>query len=169
MHEVAQRPSERRSLEVNLFRLNGFKSHYKFTRETNDWQTLCLEWPEISLTVLLVTCHDVKDRIFDPWISRQTGTKSPLKWHNQPEKLLEGVIIKGRLLSSKKNEPLHFAPLSTVWTPGTGFTSILGNIGFLRRLQKVQVYIASVTPITQIFERTKGNCPPTPPLSQNFA
>ena len=112
MHEVAQRPSERRSLEVNLFRLNGFKSHYKFTREK-------------SLTVLLVTCHDVTDRIFDPSISRQTGMK---RWHNQPEKLLDGVIIKGGLLSSTKKEPLHFAPLDTVWTPGTGFTSILGNM-----------------------------------------
>ena len=26
MHEVAQRPSERRSLEVDLFRLSGFES-----------------------------------------------------------------------------------------------------------------------------------------------
>ena len=33
MHEVAQRPSERQSLEVDLFRLNGFESYYKFTRE----------------------------------------------------------------------------------------------------------------------------------------
>ena len=33
MHEVAQRPSERRSLVFDLFRLNGFKSYYKFTRE----------------------------------------------------------------------------------------------------------------------------------------
>ena len=31
MHEVAQRPSERRSLEVDLFRLHGFESYYKFT------------------------------------------------------------------------------------------------------------------------------------------
>ena len=35
MHEVAQRPSERRSLEVDFFRLNGFES-YKFTRDKND-------------------------------------------------------------------------------------------------------------------------------------
>ena len=33
MHEVAQRPSERRSLEVDLFRQRGFESYYKFTRE----------------------------------------------------------------------------------------------------------------------------------------
>ena len=33
MHEVAQRPGERRSLEVDLFRLSGFESYYKFTRE----------------------------------------------------------------------------------------------------------------------------------------
>ena len=44
------------------------------------------EQREISLTVLLVNCHDVTGRIFGRWISRQTGTKSPLKWHNQPEK-----------------------------------------------------------------------------------
>ena len=29
MHEVAQRPSERRSLEVDLFRLSGFESYKK--------------------------------------------------------------------------------------------------------------------------------------------
>ena len=32
MHEVAQQPSERRSLEVDLFRVKGFESFYKFTR-----------------------------------------------------------------------------------------------------------------------------------------
>ena len=40
----------------------------------------------MSLTVLLVNCHDVTGWIFDRWISLQTGMKSPLKWHNQPEK-----------------------------------------------------------------------------------
>ena len=33
MHEVVQQPSERQSVEVGLFRLNGFESYYKFTRE----------------------------------------------------------------------------------------------------------------------------------------
>ena len=33
MHEVAQQQSERRSLQVDLFRLNGFESYYRFTRE----------------------------------------------------------------------------------------------------------------------------------------
>ena len=33
MTEVAQRPSERRSLEVDLFPLNGVEPYYKFTRE----------------------------------------------------------------------------------------------------------------------------------------
>ena len=46
-------------------------------REKNDWHMLCRERREISLTVLLVNCHDVKVRIFDQWISRQTGIKSP--------------------------------------------------------------------------------------------
>ena len=47
---------------------------------------MCREQREISLTFLLVNCHDVAGRILDRWISRQTGMKSPLKWHNQPEK-----------------------------------------------------------------------------------
>ena len=33
MHEIAQRPSERQSLEVDLFCLNGFESYDKFTHE----------------------------------------------------------------------------------------------------------------------------------------
>ena len=33
MHEVVRQPSERQSVEVGLFRLNGFESYYKFTRE----------------------------------------------------------------------------------------------------------------------------------------
>ena len=45
---------------------------------------LCRGRCEISFTVLLVNYHDVTGRIFDPGISRQTGMKSPLKWHNQP-------------------------------------------------------------------------------------
>ena len=44
---------------------------------------LCRARREISLTVLLVNCHDVTGRIFDRWISRQTCMKRPLKWHNQ--------------------------------------------------------------------------------------
>ena len=36
MHEVAQLPNKRQSLEVNFFRLNGFESYYKFTRDKND-------------------------------------------------------------------------------------------------------------------------------------
>ena len=50
----------------------------------NNLHVLCRGQREITLTVLLVNCHDVTGRIFDPWISRQTGMKSPLKWHNQP-------------------------------------------------------------------------------------
>ena len=65
MHEVAQRPSERRSLEVDLFRLHGFESYYKFTGKKKRLTMLCRERREISLTVLLVNCHDVTGRIFD--------------------------------------------------------------------------------------------------------
>ena len=92
MYEVAQRPSERRSLDVDLFRLNGFESYYKFTGEKNDCHMPCRERREISLTVLLVNCHDVTGGIFDRKISRQTGTNSPLKRHNQlGKKLLESL------------------------------------------------------------------------------
>ena len=51
-----------------------------------DWHMLCRERREISLTVLWVNFHDVTGRIFNRWVSRQTGTKSPLKRHNQPGK-----------------------------------------------------------------------------------
>ena len=64
MHEFAQRPNER-GLEVDLFRLNGFESYYKFTREKNDRHMLCRERRQISPTVLLVNCHDVTGGIFD--------------------------------------------------------------------------------------------------------
>ena len=49
---------------------------------------------EISLTVLLVNCHDVTGRIFDLWISRQTGMKSLKNGINNQEKnkgLLESL------------------------------------------------------------------------------
>ena len=66
MHERALRPSERRSLEVDLFHLKGFESYYKFTREKMiGICLLCGERREISLTFLLVNCHDVTGRIFD--------------------------------------------------------------------------------------------------------
>ena len=47
---------------------------------------LCRGRREISFTVLLVNYHDVTSRIFQQEILRQTGMKSPLKWHNQPGK-----------------------------------------------------------------------------------
>ena len=88
MPEVVQRLSKQRSVEVNLFCLNGFDmNHIIYScEEKNDRHMLCQERHEISLTgpVLLVNCHDVTGRIFDQWISRQTVMKSPLKWHNQP-------------------------------------------------------------------------------------
>ena len=37
MMSHSERASERRSLEVDLFRLNGFEVYFKFTRENNDW------------------------------------------------------------------------------------------------------------------------------------
>ena len=53
---------------------------------------LCPKRREISLTVLLVNCHDVTGRIFDRKILRQTGMKSPLKGHNETgRKLLESL------------------------------------------------------------------------------
>ena len=32
--------------------------------------------------IALVNCHDVTGRIFERWILRKTGMKSPLKWHS---------------------------------------------------------------------------------------
>ena len=52
---------------------------------------------KISLTVLLVNCHVVNGRIFDRRISRQTGLKSPFKWHKQHEKQNRGLFRKSRL------------------------------------------------------------------------
>ena len=76
MHEIAQRPSERGSLDVDLFPLNGFDSYYKFTRENDDWQMLCREWHEILFRTFIT---------FDRWISRQIRYEK-LKWRNQPGK-----------------------------------------------------------------------------------
>ena len=42
MHDVAQPPRERRSLEVDLFRLNGFESSYLFTREKKMIDICCV-------------------------------------------------------------------------------------------------------------------------------
>ena len=67
-------------------------NHIINSRGKNDWHMLCPEWREISLTVLLVNCHDVTGRIFDLWISHQTGIESPLKWHNQPGKKNQGLL-----------------------------------------------------------------------------
>ena len=44
-----------------------------------------------TLSLLLVNCHDVTVAIFDRWISRPTGVKSPLKWHNQPRQKLKDL------------------------------------------------------------------------------
>lgn len=41
---------------------------------------------KILLTVLLVNCHVVSGKILDFRISRQTGLKSPFKWHKQSGK-----------------------------------------------------------------------------------
>ena len=83
---ISRPATEGVSRSICQVRSNGFELYYKFTREKNDKNMLCREPREISLTVLLVICHDVTGRIFDRWISRQTGMKSPLKWRNQPWK-----------------------------------------------------------------------------------
>ena len=43
MHEVAQQPNEQRSLEIDLFHLNGFESYYKLTQE-KEWFTYFWVW-----------------------------------------------------------------------------------------------------------------------------
>ena len=59
MHEVVQRPRERRSLVVDLLRLNGFESLYNFMPGKKNWHMVCWERDEISLTVLSGNCHDL--------------------------------------------------------------------------------------------------------------
>ena len=79
------------SNKVDLFGMNGFEWYYKPMREKKLIGKLCRERREISLLVLLVNCNDVSGRIFDWRISRQTGMRSPLKWHNQPGKKNKGL------------------------------------------------------------------------------
>ena len=83
MHEVAQRASERGSLEVDLFRLNGLESDYKFTRE----KMIDIRCVGSGICCPFVNCHDVTGKIFERWISRQKGMKSLLKCHKQPGKI----------------------------------------------------------------------------------
>ena len=45
-----------------------------------------------AYAVLLVNCHDVTGRILNRRDSRQTGMKSPLKCHYQPEKKGKGLL-----------------------------------------------------------------------------
>ena len=90
MHEVAQRPSERESLEVDLLPLNGFDSNFKFTREDNDWQIVSGVASNI-VHCLLVNYHDVTGRTYDGWISRQISYEN-LKWHNQPGEKNKGLL-----------------------------------------------------------------------------
>ena len=92
MHEVLQWPSERQSLEVDLFRRNGFESYCKFTLEKKDWHTcmLCQEKREISLTVLLVNCHEV------PPIEFWTGEKMKQLW----KVLLNGITNQKKVIKN---------------------------------------------------------------------
>ena len=64
----------------------------------------------ISLTVLLVNCY-VTDRIFDRWISRQTGMKSPFRWHNH----LLGKKTKGLLDSLLASMVVMWVSCAIYW------------------------------------------------------
>ena len=97
-HEVTQPLSEWWSLKVDsLFLPEWFELYYKLTLEKK-WltYTVCCVGSgvnNLSLTVLLVNCQNVTSRIFDRWISRQTGMKSPLQWHNHPGKKIKDFLI----------------------------------------------------------------------------
>ena len=82
-----------------------------------------------TLSLLLVNCHDVTFAIFDRWISRPTGVKSPLKWHNQP---------------GQKLKDLRKSKVQTTTT-----TTTLGTRGFFSRVR----LDASVSAVTET-----GNC-----------
>ena len=86
MHEVAQRPSERRSLEVDLFRLSGFESYYKFTRE-KEIGICCVgsrvRYHSLSYWSIIMT-SPVEFSTGE--FRAKRGMKSPLKWRNQPRK-----------------------------------------------------------------------------------
>ena len=49
LYDIAQRLSERRSLEVDLLRLNGFQSYYKFTWEKK-WLTYAVSRAAWNIT-----------------------------------------------------------------------------------------------------------------------
>ena len=88
--------------------------HIKNSRRKKkiDMYMLCRERHEIllSLTVLLVNYHDV-GRILSQWILRQTGMKSPLKWHllfiNQENKIKDFSKVSNGHRNSKQMT-LHF-------------------------------------------------------------
>ena len=65
---MRSRQRERRSREVDLFRLSGFESYYKFTRgKTNTGvflELLRLRHAK-TLSLLLVNCHNVTGEIFN--------------------------------------------------------------------------------------------------------
>ena len=102
------------SLEVDLFRLNEFESHYKFTGGGEKWLTYAVsgERREISLTVLLVNCHDIIGRIFDGefrakqvWNVLKKGITNQEKnnKNKQIKRLLESVVT--QILSTEWSWP----------------------------------------------------------------
>ena len=124
MMSHSERASERRSLEVDLLRLNGFELYFKFTRENNDWHMAVSGGGggegEISLTVLLVNFHVVTGRIFDRPISH------PWKWHNQPGKKLRTLpnsslsyALYNKKVSNERTLP-PLQPVGGAGVPGGG-------------------------------------------------
>ena len=79
MHEVAQRPSERRSLEVDFFRLNEFESYYKFTRGKKGIDICCVG-------------SDVKYQSLPYWSIVMTSAVEFSTRHNQLGKNIKGLL-----------------------------------------------------------------------------
>ena len=79
MHEVAQRPTERRSLEVDFFRLNVFESYYKFTRGKKVIDICCVG-------------SDVKYHSLSYWSIVMTSAVEFSTRYNQPGKNNKGLL-----------------------------------------------------------------------------
>ena len=78
---MRSRQSERRSREVDLFRLSGFESYYKINSRGKKTNTgVFLELLRLrhakTLSLLLVNCHNVTGEIFNQWIRANRYEKS---------------------------------------------------------------------------------------------
>ena len=79
---------------------------------------LCREWREISLTVLLVNCHDVTGRIFRPVNFAPNRYDKSFKWRNQP----------GKKYRTSRKSTYHIAKPNRTDSFGVGWLSPKGPV-----------------------------------------